>query len=206
LGIIGLNGAGKTTLIKCLAGIYWPTEGSIQVRGAVTPVFGVNPGFVNDMSGRENITLSGLLLGFTRRDMEAMAEEIIEFSGIGDAIDRPVKYYSAGMKARLGFAVVSLLEPEILLLDEMLGAGDKSFKKRCQERLDEMLSKARTIVLCSHSMELIRSLCHVTVWLHKGRLKMFGPTVEVVGCYERFVQEEEAHGGRAGRAYNVRAA
>ncbi len=191
LGIIGLNGAGKTTLIKCLAGIYWPSEGVVYVRGAVTPVFGVNPGFAAELSGRENVILSGLLLGFSKSDIERIAPDIIEFAGVGEAIDRPVKYYSAGMKARLGFAVVSLLEPEILLLDEMLGAGDKSFKKRCQERIDEMLSKARTIVLCSHNMELVRNLCDLTVWLHRGRLRMFGPTEQVVSCYEQFVEEEE---------------
>jgi len=189
VGLVGLNGAGKSTLIQCLAGIFTPSEGEVVVRGQVTAVLGLNVGFVGEVSGRENIFLVGLLLGFSEQQMQELAPQIIEFSGLGSAIDRPVKYYSSGMKSRLGFAIVSSLEPDILLLDEVLAVGDRSFQKRCQERLDQMLERASTIVLCSHSMDAIRRQCELTLWLHHGRMKMFGPTDEVVAAYEEFLQE-----------------
>ena len=181
--LIGLNGAGKTTLLRTMAGIFPPSEGEILIEGRVTPLLDFATGFEMEMSGRENIIARGLFLGMSIDDMLEREPEIVEFSGLGDFIDQPVKIYSSGMFLRLAFAIVTSIEPDVLLVDEIVGAGDQSFAKKAERRMLDMLDKGQIVVMATHSTNLALQLCNKALWLQSGRLVNFGPTREVIEAY-----------------------
>lgn len=171
LGLVGANGAGKTTLLKLLYGIYEPSGGQLQIEGKVDALFNINLGFRPEATGRRNIELRGLINGWSRGEIAARMEEIIDFSELGAFIDMPFKSYSQGMAARLAFSTATSFEPEILLMDEWIGAGDPAFQKKASARMDELAGKAGIIVLASHNRELIARTCNRTLELEKGRVR-----------------------------------
>jgi ABC-type polysaccharide/polyol phosphate transport system ATPase subunit len=189
LGIIGLNGAGKSTLLKLISGVMKPTEGKIEVHGGVVPLLELGGGFNTNYTGKENIFLRGALLGYSKEFMESKYNEIVEFSELEEFIDVPVKNYSSGMTSRLGFSISTIVKPQILILDEVLAAGDAKFRKKSQERMNSLLNKDTTVLLVSHSMNQIESLCTRAVWLEKGKLVMDGPADEVCNKYLEAIQE-----------------
>lgn len=174
LGLVGANGAGKTTLLKVLYGIYEPTAGKLDIRGKVDALFNINLGFRPEATGRRNILLRGLINGWTEDQVAERTEGIIEFSELGDFIDMPFKSYSQGMAARLAFAIATALDPEILLMDEWIGAGDANFQKKATDRMNELAERAGIIVLASHSEELLRRTCNKRLELEAGAVKSFG--------------------------------
>jgi lipopolysaccharide transport system ATP-binding protein len=174
LGLVGANGSGKTTLLKVLYGIYEPTAGSLEIRGKVDALFNINLGFRPEATGRRNILLRGLINGWTEEQIAERTEGIVEFSELGDFIDMPFKSYSQGMAARLAFAIATALDPEILLMDEWIGAGDASFQKKATDRMNELAERAGIIVLASHSEELLRRTCNKRLELEAGAVKSFG--------------------------------
>lgn len=184
VGIIGRNGAGKTTLLKILARITEPTEGYAEVRGRVGSLLEVGTGFHPELTGRENIYLSGAILGMTKREIDRKFDEIVAFSGVEQFLDTPLKHYSVGMQMRLAFAVAAHLDPEILLVDEVLAVGDLEFQKKCLGKMEEVSRSGRTVLFVSHQMNQIRRLCERVFWLDGGRIVREGPTHEVVSAYE----------------------
>ncbi|MGI8809114.1 MAG: ABC transporter ATP-binding protein [Acidimicrobiales bacterium] len=182
-GIIGANGSGKSTLLKTMARILTPNRGSVRVSGTVSSLLELGIGFHPELTGQENVYLSGSLMGRTKRDIEALYDEIVEFAGIEAFMDSPVKNYSTGMYARLAFALAVSVDPEILLVDEVLAVGDESFANRCFERMAEFRAQGRTIVLVTHSLDTVRSLCAQAAWLDKGVVKEVGPSHDVVASY-----------------------
>jgi len=184
VGIIGANGAGKSTLLKILTGITPPTEGEIIMRGKVASLLEVGTGFHPELTGRENIFLNGAILGMAKKEIARKFDEIVAFSGIEKFLDTPVKYYSSGMYVRLAFSVAAHMEPDILLVDEVLAVGDAEFQKKCLGKMEEVTKKeGRTILFVSHNMGAIQRLCPKTILLEKGKVKMFGKTEEVVNFY-----------------------
>src|SRR3954451_2750630 len=188
-GLIGHNGSGKSTLLKLIAGIHRPTSGTITAHGRVSAMLELGAGFHLELSGRENVYLNGSILGLTRKQISAAMDEIIDFSGIGDFIDVPVKVYSSGMYVRLGFSIAANLDPELLIIDEIVAVGDEEFQRRCFDRLYELRRKGTTIVFVSHSLALIQTLCDRVAWLEHGQLRAEGPAFEVV---DKYVQEVNA--------------
>jgi lipopolysaccharide transport system ATP-binding protein len=184
LGLIGRNGAGKTTLLKILSRITRPTSGFAEIRGRVGSLLEVGTGFHAELTGRENTFLSGAILGMRRRDIIRKFDEIVAFSELDKFIDTPVKHYSSGMYVRLAFAVAAHLEPEILLVDEVLAVGDINFQKKCLGKMGDVARQGRTVVLVSHLLNQIRRLCHRVVWVDDGQIRLDGPTHEVVSAYE----------------------
>ncbi len=182
-GIIGENGAGKTTLLKIIAKITPPTKGSILVRGRVASLLEVGTGFHPELTGRENIFLNGAILGLSRREILNRFEEITEFSGVGTFLDMPVKHYSTGMWARLAFSVAAHLDPEILLIDEVLSVGDAEFQNKSLGRMNEVSRQGRTILFVSHNMAAVRQFCSRCIWINKGRMRMIGAPDEVIDAY-----------------------
>jgi ABC-2 type transport system ATP-binding protein len=183
LGIIGPNGSGKSTLLKTMAKILTPNRGVVRVNGTMSSLLELGIGFHPELTGRENVFLSGSLLGQTRSDVEQRYDSIVEFADIEEFMDTPVKNYSTGMYARLAFAVAVSVEPEILLVDEVLSVGDENFQMRCYERISEFRRQGRTIVLVSHSLDTIRSLCDEAVWVDEGVIRQAGEAHEVVASY-----------------------
>jgi lipopolysaccharide transport system ATP-binding protein len=184
VGIIGRNGAGKSTLLKILTGITPPTTGEITMRGRVASLLEVGTGFHPELTGRENIFLNGAILGMPRKEIARNFEKIVEFAGIEKFLDTPVKYYSSGMYVRLAFSVAAHLEPDILLVDEVLAVGDAEFQKKCLGKMEEVTSKqGRTILFVSHNMAAIQRLCPKTILIEKGKVKMIGKTEDVVNYY-----------------------
>jgi ABC-type polysaccharide/polyol phosphate transport system ATPase subunit len=183
VGLIGHNGAGKSTLLRVLAGIYPPTDGRCVVEGEVSSIFNIQLGFEPDATGWENICYRGYLQGETPRTIRAKMQPIAEFSELGHFLDMPVRHYSAGMKIRLAFAIATTIEPEILLVDEVLSVGDRAFQEKAGMRMREMIAQARLIVLVSHDLEALASLCDRLVWLDHGRVRQVGPPDEVVDAY-----------------------
>ena len=181
-GLIGHNGSGKSTLLRLMAGIHRPTHGSVEATGRLSALLELGSGFHPDLTGRENVYLNGAMLGITRKQMTASMDDIIEFSGIGDFVDEPVKIYSSGMYVRLGFAVAVNVEPDILLVDEVMAVGDEEFQRRCLKHMDMLRDKGTTIVLVSHSTDLMTE-CHQVGWLDHGRLVKVGDPDEVVSAY-----------------------
>lgn len=173
LGLVGVNGAGKTTLLKTLYGIYEPTSGWIDKRGSIDALFNINLGFRREATGRRNIVLRGLINGWSRKHIESRMDEIIDFSELDDFIDMPMKTYSAGMSTRLAFAIATSFHPEILLMDEWIGAGDQTFQDKAKARMDDVVDKAGIIVIASHNQTLINRLCNKILVLEKGRMKSF---------------------------------
>jgi lipopolysaccharide transport system ATP-binding protein len=184
LGIIGANGAGKTTLLKTMSGIYPPTAGRVRVDGDLACLFELATGFEMEANGWENMRTRGLLLGLTRAEIRDRTTEIAEFTGLGSALDRPLKTYSAGMFVRLAFAVSTAISPDVLLLDEIIGAGDMQFQEKARKRLDQLIERASILVLVSHEMNAIRRLCRRAIWLEEGQIRADGTVEDVVAAYE----------------------
>ena len=182
-GIIGSNGSGKSTLLKCLAGILTPDKGTLKVNGRISALLELGAGFHPDLTGRENVFLNGAILGMTNREIENNFDDIIEFAGLGQFIDTPVKNYSSGMVVRLGFAVATNVDPEILIIDEVLAVGDESFQHRCHEKIESFRKDGKTIILVSHGLSQITQLCTTAAWLERGSLRMLGSSYEVVSEY-----------------------
>jgi ABC-type polysaccharide/polyol phosphate transport system ATPase subunit len=183
LGIIGPNGAGKSTLLKVIARVIRPTRGRVRLRGRVAPLLELGAGFDYEMTGRENVFLNGAVLGFSRKDMARRLDRIVEFSGIGEFIDAPVRTYSSGMVARLGFAVATDVRPEILIIDEVLAVGDADFQRKSAARIREFRESGSTILVVSHSPASIKALCNRALWLEHGALRLLGPVDTVVDRY-----------------------
>src|SRR5580693_3991464 len=184
LGLIGRNGAGKTTLLKILSRITKPTTGWAEIHGRIGSLLEVGTGFHPELTGRENTFLSGAILGMGNNEITRKFEEIVAFAELEQFIDTPVKHYSSGMYVRLAFAVAAHIEPEILLVDEVLAVGDIKFQKKCLGKMGEVAHAGRTIILVSHQLNQIRRLCHRTIWVDNGILRQAGPSSEVVGAYE----------------------
>jgi lipopolysaccharide transport system ATP-binding protein len=191
-GLIGHNGSGKSTLLKLIAGIHRPTTGTISAHGRVSAMLELGAGFHPELSGRENIYLNGSILGMSRSQITASMDRIIEFSGLGDFVDTPVKVYSSGMYVRLGFSIAVNLDPEILVIDEIIAVGDEEFQRRCFDHLHELRRRGVTIVFVTHSMPLVQSLCDSAAWLDHGRLRQTGPATAVAGAYLREVNQAES--------------
>jgi len=191
VGIIGRNGAGKSTLLQMLAGITTPTSGSMTVSGKVTAVLTLGTGLRDDLTGRQNIYLEGEALGKTREQLDLHAEAIIEFAELGKFIDLPLRTYSTGMKARLAFAMITQIEPEILIIDEALSVGDAAFAVRASRRISELCARGGIVLIVSHSMQSIRELCNRCLWLDKGRLVMDGEPDAVTHAYQETVRRED---------------
>lgn len=183
IGIIGGNGAGKSTLLKLISGILQPTMGTVRVRGKIAPLIELGAGFDVDISVMDNITLYGVMLGFSKAQMQARAESILDFAELQDYAFVPVKGLSSGMVARLGFAIATDVQPEILILDEVLSVGDESFKNRCKQRMDKFWDGNTTILVVSHDLEFIKQSCKQAVWLDKGKIKFIGTASVAVEHY-----------------------
>ena len=183
-GLIGSNGSGKSTLLKCLAKIYWPTSGSISYAGRMAALLEVGSGFHHELAGRENIYLTGSILGMSRKEIDRKFDEIIDFSGVEQLIDQPVKNYSSGMYVRLGFSVAISVEPDILIVDEVLAVGDAEFQEKCFQKFRDYRAQGRTVILVSHSMNSVRTMCDQVAWLNKGTLMTVGAAEETIAAYE----------------------
>lgn len=183
-GVIGSNGSGKSTLLKVMAGILQPDKGSIEIEGRVSALLELGAGFHPELTGRENVYLNGAILGLSKKDVAARFDEIVEFAGLEDFIDTPVKNYSSGMFVRLGFAVAAHVDPEVLLIDEVLSVGDESFQRRSAEKIEQFRRDGRTIVFVSHGLAQVEQLCQEAAWIDKGVLRMLGPAVEVISAYQ----------------------
>jgi len=192
LGVIGHNGAGKSTLLRCVAGILAPTEGRIEVHGHISTLLALGVGFNAKLSGRENVILGGLAAGLQRDEVEAKFEEIAEFAELGDFIDLPMNTYSSGMGARLAFAVSVHMDPDILLIDEALSAGDAKFKKKAAAKMNELMGSARTMMVVSHGLGTIKEICNDAIWLDHGRMIQRGTPDEVVAAYTKHVDSGDA--------------
>lgn len=188
LGIVGKNGSGKSTMLKAIAGIFSPDEGTIDLHGNSVSLLSIGVGFQKKLTGRENILLSGMLLGFSEETVRQKMDEIIEFAGLGKFIDMPVKTYSSGMHSKLAFSITAILESDIMLIDEVLSVGDAKFKKKSYNKMKQLIShKDRTVIIVSHSSQTLSSLCTSILWLHDGEVKMLGETKEVLEAYEEFM-------------------
>ena len=183
IGIIGANGSGKSTLLKIICGILQPTCGVVRVKGEIAPLIELGAGFDESLSVKDNIIMYGVILGFSRREMKQKSPFILEFAELKDYADAPVKALSSGMVARLGFAIATEVQPDILILDEVLSVGDENFKKRCQQRMQNFWQAQVTVLLVSHDLELVKQSCERAVWLDKGCIKMSGKADDVVDTY-----------------------
>jgi homopolymeric O-antigen transport system ATP-binding protein len=192
VGIIGSNGAGKSTLLKILSRITFPTEGRIRIDGRIASLLEVGAGFHQELTGRENIFLNGAILGMTRAEIVRKFDEIVEFSGVEEFLDTPVKRYSSGMYVRLAFAVAAHLEPEILIVDEVLAVGDAAFQKKCLGKMGSFAQSGRTVVFVSHNMEAVRNLCQRCIWMKDGRLHKDGTADEIVEAYFNSLSSERS--------------
>ena len=192
MGVVGDNGAGKSSLLKLVAGTLQPSTGTVQRSGRVTAILELGSGFHPEFTGRENLFFGGQLIGLDEAEVARLAPGIIEFSELGEAIDRPVKSYSSGMVVRLAFALVTALQPEVLIIDEALAVGDQHFQKKCIERIEAFREAGCAILFCSHSMYHIRHLCDVAMWLNKGQVMAFGETEGVVSAYEAHSRAQDA--------------
>lgn len=192
VALIGANGAGKTTLLRAIAGIYEPVQGRVVTRGRISPMFDINLGIDADLSGFDNIRLRALLLGLTPAEIEQRLPEIVEFTELGDYLDMPVRTYSAGMILRLSFAVATCFEPEILLMDEWILAGDAHFMTKAEARVRSFVERARVMVLASHNLELCSRWCTKGIWLDRGSIRELGPIDQVITQYQEFVSGIQA--------------
>ena len=187
VGIIGRNGSGKSTILKVIAGIYEPTSGRVETVGRIAAMIELGTGFHHELTGRENIAINGMLLGYSRREMKALESQIIDFADLGDFIDSPVKQYSSGMYMRLAFAVATEVYPDILLVDEILGVGDAPFQEKCMQRMRNFIASGNTIVFVSHDMHAMRSFCSRIILIHNGKQVDDGPPDRVIARYEELV-------------------
>lgn len=184
IALVGANGSGKSTLLKIIAGIYKPTKGSVQVNGSIAPMINLGAGFDPDLTARENIYLNGSVLGYSRNFMESKFDQIMDFSELHEFIDVPIKNFSSGMHARLGFSIATVVKPQILIVDEILSVGDFAFRKKCDAKIAEMMNGGTTLLLVSHSTEQVKSLCSKGAYLNKGQLIKYGDINEICDLYE----------------------
>ena len=184
VGIIGHNGAGKSTLLKVISGILKPTGGSLEVHGNVVPMLELGSGFDHDLTGRENIFLNGSILGYSEKYLKEKYEQIVEFSELGKFIDVPIRNYSSGMLMRLAFSIATVVQPEILIVDEILAVGDAAFQDKSKARMLELMGGGTTVLFVSHSLEQIREMCDRVIWLEHGQIKAIGATKEICDAYE----------------------
>lgn len=191
LGIVGANGAGKSTLIRTLGGILPPTSGRVEIHGRISALLALGVGFNPNLSGYENVTLGGLANGLSRKQVKERADEIAEFAGLGDFMEMPIRTYSSGMRSKLAFAVSVHMDPDILMIDEALSAGDAAFKKKAAAKMNELMQSARAMFLVSHALASIKELCNEAIWLHKGKLMMQGDVDEVISAYTTFLDVGE---------------
>lgn len=185
IGILGFNGAGKSTLLKIIAGVLKPTEGSIEIKGKIVPLLELGAGFDSQYTGKENIFLYGAVLGYSKEFLQEKYNEIVEFSELGEFINVPIKNYSSGMKARLGFSIATIVEPEILILDEVLSVGDAKFRKKSEAKIKSMMKNGITVLFVSHSLEQVKRLCDKAIILEHGKVVAFGGVKEVSDIYEK---------------------
>lgn len=189
LGIIGKNGSGKSTMLKALAGIFCPDSGTIDLKGHTVSLLSIGVGFQKEVTGRENILLSGMLLGFSEEEIREKMPQIIEFAELGKFIDMPVKTYSSGMYSKLAFSITAILETEIMLIDEVLSVGDEHFKKKSYAKMKELISnRDRTVIIVSHSITTLRDLCDKVMWMHEGEIKKIGTPEEILPEYQEFMK------------------
>lgn len=181
--LIGPNGSGKSTMLRVLSRILAPDEGELEIRGQVSSLLSLGAGFQPELTGLENITYNGILLGLSRQEIERRKETIIEFSGLGERIDTPVRTYSTGMRARLGFSVAVHVDPEILVVDEVLVVGDARFRERCANKMRELFTAGATVVMVQHNLEAVLQMCHECLWLQDGRIQKLGEPLDVVNAY-----------------------
>lgn len=188
VGIIGRNGSGKSTLLRSIAGVFAPNSGTIELFGRSVSLLSIGVGFQNNLSGHENIFLSGLLMGFTEKQIKQRYQEIVDFSELGDFIHMPVKSYSSGMFSKLAFSITAILETDIMLIDEILSVGDAAFKKKSYAKMQQLISeKDRTVLIVSHDMGTLNRLCDEIIWIHDGRLREQGPSKDIIPKYEEFM-------------------
>ena len=184
LGIIGRNGAGKSTILKVISGILKPTSGSVSVHGNIVPMLELGSGFDFDLTGRENIYLNGSILGYSRHFLDEKYDEIVSFSELGEFIEMPIRNYSSGMMMRLAFSIATVVNPEILIVDEILAVGDEAFQRKSRQRMLELMGGGTTVLFVSHSLDQIREMCDRVLWLDHGQIKMLGETKEVCDAYQ----------------------
>ena len=189
VGIIGFNGAGKSTLLKIISRVYTPDEGEVIVNGNIAPLLSLGAGFDKNYSGKENVFLNGAILGYDEEFLKSKYDEILEFSELGEFINLPVKNYSSGMLSKLGFSIATIVEPDILILDEVLGVGDITFKKKSKEKIRSLMESNTTVLLVSHSISEIRSICDKAIWIEKGRVRAVGEVNSICDDYEREAQK-----------------
>ena len=185
VALIGRNGSGKSTMLKIISGILTPTKGSVEVNGSIAPLIELGAGFDYELTGRENIFLNGAILGYSKKLMLEKYDEIIDFSELRDFIDVPVKNYSSGMIARLGFSIATMVKPEILVVDEILAVGDQAFQDKCHKRLEDMMNSGTTVLLVSHSAADIKRICQKAVWIDKSNLRFVGNVDEALQLYDK---------------------
>ena len=183
-GLIGSNGSGKSTLLKCLAKIYWPTSGTIEYRGRMASLLEVGSGFHLELSGRENIYLNGSILGMSKKESDSKFDEIVDFSGVERFLDQPVKNYSSGMYVRLGFSIAINVDPDILVVDEVLSVGDEEFQRKSFQKFLEFKKRGKTVILVTHTMPVVEDICDTVTWINKGEMMQTGPARDVVQKYQ----------------------
>ena len=184
-GIVGLNGCGKSTTLKIISGILKPTKGTVETCGVIAPLIELGAGFDMELTARENIYLNGSVLGYSKKFMDSKFDDIVDFSEMRDFLDVPMKNYSSGMVARIGFAIATITTPDILIVDEILAVGDFLFQQKCEERINKMMNDNTTVIIVSHSIDQIERLCKHCMWLEKGKIKMIGETAEVCDAYKQ---------------------
>ena len=184
-GIVGLNGSGKSTLLKIISGILKPTTGNVLTYGVIAPLIELGAGFDMELTARENIFLNGSVLGFSRELIQSKFQEIVDFSEMQEFLDVPLKNYSSGMVARIAFAIATITQPDILIVDEILAVGDFRFQEKCEQRINSMIANGTTVIMVSHSIEQIERLCNHCLWLEKGHMKMMGDAAQICNAYKR---------------------
>ena len=190
LGVVGKNGSGKSTLLRAIAGVFAPNSGTIDLKGHTVSLMALGVGFKDNLSGRENIKLSGLLLGFSDKEIAKREQDIIEFAELGQFIDRPVRTYSSGMHSKLAFAITAMLETDIILVDEVLSVGDHNFRKKSKKKMKQLITDdKRTVIIVSHNMDTLRELCDEVLWIHEGELKEIGDPKKVLDHYVQFMEQ-----------------
>ena len=191
IGLIGHNGAGKSTLLKLIAEIYKPTKGTVKVNGKVAPLLNLGAGFDYESSGKENVYLNGAILGYSRKEIAKKYEEIVEFAELKDYMHIPLKNYSSGMVARLGFAIAIDVQPDILLVDEILSVGDENFRRKCAQKVNELRERGVTFVIVSHNMQQVKSLCQKAIWIENSEVMAYGEVNEVCDKYQKYCNEKK---------------
>lgn len=201
VGVVGLNGSGKTSLLRLMAGIYPATAGRVSIEGSIAPMLTSGIGLSPDLSGRENMSVAARIFGIPAKRLPALVDDVAEFSEIGSYLERPMRTYSAGMRARLTFGLVTAIDASILLIDEVIGAGDPTFRRRSAERLQARASSAEILVLATHSLSLLETFCDRLIWMHRGKLRGYGPLPEVYGEYLAFQDEAAGPVLEANKSY-----